>query len=399
MNLIIFVQVAVSSPCQATEKLTAELHQLLAAEVGDLHLLSMVENLALEHGKRIYKEMLLLMVGKHFGTELSESYWQQAIRHCREIYRPEFAVRGFRPALLDYLRHVAGELSDPRIIEAEYLLNISRSSLTDGLTGLYNQTYFKKVLAETIVNQRRNGDQTFALVLFDLDHFKQYNDRCGHLAGDEALRLCAELISASLRDGDMAARYGGEEFALLLPQMDRHTAFSVAERIRQNIEIYPFPHQEGLDSGTLTISGGLAIFPENGETADAIIKAADQELYRAKDRRNSIYTHDADRRSSFRRPVRSLVEYAPVPGALYRPALTLDISEKGMAFGCESLLSEGMILSVRLLRPYWPKNMHISARVRQVRRQGELICVGLEFDEDLQALEELLASQRSFRPA
>ncbi len=383
------------SPYRTTEKFSAELHQLLAVEVEDLQLLATVESLAQEHGKRVYKEMLLLMVGKHFGAELSESYWQQAISHCQEIYRPEFAARGFRPALLDYLRNVAGQLSDPRIIEAEYLHNISRSSVTDGLTGLYNQTYFKNILADTIVNQRRNGDQNFALILLDLDHFKQYNDRCGHLAGDEALRLCAELLTASLRDGDMAVRYGGEEFALLLPHMDRHTAFAVAERIRKSVESYPFPHQDRLDCGNLTISGGVAVFPANGETAEEIIKAADAELYRAKERRNTIYTNDSDRRSTFRRPVRSLVEYASFDGALYRPALSLDISENGMGLGCESLLSEGMNLSVRLTRPYWPQNLHLSAKVRQVRRQDELVYVGLEFDESLHSLEELLAKQKS----
>jgi diguanylate cyclase (GGDEF)-like protein len=387
--------VIVFSPYRTTEKYSAELHQLLAVEVEDHHLLATVASLAQEHGNCVYKEMLLLMVGKHFGAELAESYWLQAIRHCQKIYRPEFAVRGFRPALMDYLRHVVGELSDPRIIEADYLHNISRSSVTDGLTGLYNQTYFKNILADTIVNQRRTGDQNFALILLDLDHFKQYNDRCGHLAGDEALRLCAELITATLRDGDMAVRYGGEEFALLLPQMDRHTAYAVAERIRKSVENYPFPHQDRLDNGNLTISGGVAVFPANGETADAIIKAADADLYRAKERRNTIYTNDADRRTTFRRQIRSLVEYASFDGALYRPALSLDISENGMGLGCESLLSEGMTLTVRLTRPYWPQNMHLSATVRQVRRQDELIYIGLEFDESLYALEELLAKQKS----
>ena len=385
------------SPYRTTEKFSAELHQLLAVEVEDFHLLATMESLAQEHGQGVYKEMLLLMVGKHFDAELSERYWQQAISHCQEIYRPEFAARGFRPALMDYLRHVAGELCDPRIIEADYLHNIARSSVTDGLTGLYNQTYFKNILADTIVNQRRNGDQNFALLLLDLDHFKQYNDRCGHLAGDEALRLCAELITASLRDGDMAVRYGGEEFALLLPNMDRHTAFAVAERIRTSVESYPFPHQDRLDSGNLTISGGVAVFPANGETVDEIIKAADTELYRAKESRNTIYTYDADRRCTFRRQIRSLVEYASFDGALYRPALSIDISENGMGLGCESLLCEGMTLSVRLTRPYWPQNMHLSAKVRQVRRQDEMIYVGLEFDESLHSLEELLVKQQSSR--
>jgi len=380
-------------PQQPTHEYSADLQQLLA-EKEDSLFLAEVDSLARVHGNGVYKEMLKLLVGKHFGTELSGRYWREAIAHCREIYRPEYAARGFRPALLDYLRNVVGEFSDPRIIEADYLHNIARSSVTDGLTGLYNQTYFKNTLETTIVNQRRSGDRQFALVLLDLDHFKQYNDRCGHLCGDEALRLCAGVITGALRDGDMAVRYGGEEFALLLPDVDRQTAYLVADRIRRDIEDFHFPGQELLESGSLTISGGIAVFPENGETAEEVIKAADKELYKAKEVRNTIYNDTTDRRRSSRKPIRTLVEYASFDGALYRPALSIDISEKGMGIGCENLLFEGMTLSLRLTRPYWPVNRHLSARVRQVRRQNELIYVGLEFDESLESLDDLLDHQK-----
>lgn len=377
------------------DKFSSELLPLLSADIEDERLLSRVEELAAEHGNPVYKEMLLIMTGKHFGSELSKKYWECAVSHCWNIFKPEFAKRGFRPALMDYLRHHAGEFSDPRIIEGEYLYNITRSSVTDGLTGLYNQTYFKNILEKTIHNQRRNGDDAFALVFLDLDHFKQYNDRCGHLLGDEALRICAEIITKSLRDGDIAVRYGGEEFALLLPALDRHSAFTVAERIRKGIEAHAFPRQELLDSGNLTISGGISLFPDSGVTADEIIQTADKELYKAKERRNCIYSFSDDRRRNCRHPVRSLVEYASFDGALYRAALSTDISEHGIGLGCESVLEEGMTLSLRLTRPYWPENIQLTAVVRQVRRKDELIFVGLEFDESLHSIDELLTRQKT----
>src|SRR6185369_6609564 len=366
----------------------------LSADTEDTHLLARVDELAKVFGNPVYKEMLLVMTGKHFGAELSKRYWQGAVNHCHKIFKPEFAKRGFRPALMDYLRFFAGEFSDPRIIEGEYLYNITRSSVTDGLTGLYNQTYFKKILEKTINNQRRSVD-AFALVFLDLDHFKQYNDRCGHLEGDEALRVCSEIIVKNLRDGDVAVRYGGEEFALLLPNLERHSAFSVAERIRKGIESHNFPKQELLDSGNLTISGGISVFPDSGTTSNEIIQAADKELYRAKERRNCIYSFSEDRRRNSRRPVKSLVEYAAFDGAIYRPALSTDISEYGMGLGCETLLEEGMTLSLRLTRPYWPENIHLSAIVRQVRRKDELIYIGLEFEESLDSLESLLTRQKN----
>ena len=197
-----------------------------------------------------------------------------------------------------------------------------------------------------------------------------------------------------MRDGDIAVRYGGEEFALLLPNVDRHTAFSVAERIRKGVEQHVFPKQELLDSGNLTISGGIAIFPDSGESTAAIIQAADKELYKAKERRNCIYSFSEDRRRNSRRPVRSLVEYASFNGSLYRPALSTDISEHGMGLGCENTLTEGMSLSLRLTKPYWPENIQLTARVRQVRRKGEMIYLGLEFDQPLDSVTELLTNQK-----
>lgn len=384
----------VFSPHPLTDEFSSELLPLLSAETEDAHLLTRVAELAAEHGNSVYKEMFLMMTGKHFGADLSRRYWLGAVNHCRKIFMPEFAARGFRPALMDYLRHFAGEFSDPRIIEADYLYNITRSSITDGLTGLYNQTYFKKILEKTIYNQRRSRDNSFALVFLDLDHFKQYNDRCGHLQGDEALRLCAEIITRNLRDGDIAVRYGGEEFALLLPSLDRHTAYTVAERIRKGIEKQVFPGQELLDSGNLTISGGVSLFPDSGNCAEEIIQTADKELYKAKARRNCIYSYSDDRRRNSRHPVKSLVEYASFEGALYRAALSIDISEHGMGLGCESILEEGMMLSLRLTRPYWPENIHLTAKVRQVRRQDELVYIGLEFEESLNSIDEFLAHQK-----
>ena len=366
---------------------------LLKPEVADADLLSGVELLAAEHGNAVYREALLLLTGKRFGSDLSNQYWHASVSHCHVIFRPEFAGRCFRPALLDYLQHVVGEFNDPRLIEGDYLINITRSSVTDGLTGLYNQTYFKRILDKAIAEQRRSGDNNFAVVLLDLDHFKQYNDRCGHLLGDEALRQCAEIINGSLREGDIAVRYGGEEFAVLLPNLDRVAAYAVAERIRKGVEGHLFLKQELLDSGNLTISGGIAVYPESGSSTLEIIEAADRELYLAKERRNLIYYINDDRRRYTRRPVKSLVEYASFDGALYRPALSTDISETGIGLGCESSLAEGMTLSLRLTKPYWPENIHLTAKVRQVRYHDDLFYLGLEFEQPLDKVARILADK------
>lgn len=373
-----------------SEKFSHRLQTALRSTGNDENLLETVAELASEDGNSVYAEMLKLITGKNFENDHAKSHWDAAISHRGKIFLPQYAATGFRAALLDYLHNVVGELSDPRLIDADYLHNITRSSITDGLTGLFNQTYFKKVLESSIINQRRSVDHAFALVLLDIDHFKQYNDRCGHLAGDEALRECAAIIAKALRDGDIAARYGGEEFVLLLPNLYRQDAFAVAERIRKNIENYHFSKQELLDGGNLTISGGVALFPDNGESVADIINAADKELYRAKERRNCIYSFSEDRRKRSRKAIRSLVEYAVFDGTLYRPALSIDISENGMGIGCESNLLAGMAISLRLTKPYWPENVDLTAIVRQVRQRDDMTYVGLEFENSFDFIKDLL---------
>jgi diguanylate cyclase (GGDEF)-like protein len=312
------------------------------------------------------------------------------VKNCAAVSCENGAQLGFRPALLDHLYRVTGELCDPRIIEAEYLRNITRSSVTDGLTGLYHQTYFKEHLRKVLDNHRRRADFVFAVVLLDLDHFKQYNDQCGHLRGDEALRRTAEIIRGCLREGDIAARYGGEEFVLLIPGIERRAAYRIAERIRQAIEKEPFPAPQNLGRYSLTISGGIAVYPDNGETVDDLIEAADRELYLAKTRRNVISPPFRDRRRGVRRPVRTLVQYASFDGMLYRPGLSCDVSEYGMSMKCDNNISEGMTLALRLTRPFWGENLDVTAAVRQVRVEGELVVVGLEFGEALASIERLL---------
>ncbi len=367
-----------------------EILELLKSGAGDDALFAGVADLETRFGTGIYKEVLLLLTGKNFGTERSRLFWAAAVDHRKELLAPPHRDGGFRTALFDYLYRNSGELSDPRFVDAEFLDNINRSSITDGLTGLYHQSYFKKFLEHAIAGGRRDADHAFAVILFDLDHFKQYNDRCGHLCGDEALRRTAEIIRESLRDGDLAARYGGEEFAVYLPGVSEQAAHAVAERIRGAIEAEAFPHEKMLDRKRLTISGGVALYPRDATTMLSLVDAADKQLYKAKGIRNAIFPSGQDRRRSTRRPIRSLVEFASFEGALFRPALSHDLSPYGMKLGCETLITPDTVLSLRLTRPFWPENVTISATVRHVHRQGSLVYVGLEFAEPLNDIDHLI---------
>jgi diguanylate cyclase (GGDEF)-like protein len=149
----------------------------------------------------------------------------------------------------------------------------------DMLTGLYNRRAFDQHLEGELARYDRYR-RPFAVIMFDIDHFKHVNDTYGHDAGDEVLRKVGHIIATSLRDVDIAARFGGEEFTTLLPETDKTHAVEIAERIRSRIEAMDFNWH-----GTpipLTISAGVAAIPERLESPANAVHAADQLLYQAK---------------------------------------------------------------------------------------------------------------------
>jgi diguanylate cyclase (GGDEF)-like protein len=163
--------------------------------------------------------------------------------------------------------------------------DLERLSMEDSLTGLANRRCFDPRLREEWLRARRGGEE-LSLVVCDIDHFKAYNDRYGHSAGDEALRRVAQVLAASLRrPGDLAGRYGGEEFVLLLPGIGAEEAGRFAAEIREQLLELAITH-EGSVRGCVTLSFGIATHsPDAGYAApDLLFKAADQALYLAKEK-------------------------------------------------------------------------------------------------------------------
>jgi diguanylate cyclase (GGDEF)-like protein len=166
-------------------------------------------------------------------------------------------------------------------------------SITDGLTGLYNQMHFFELLARETRQAQRHG-QSYALIILDVDHFKNYNDHHGHLQGSETLRAIATVMRRKFRASDLLAKYGGDEFVVILPQTDKVGAYLAAERLRESVEREPFPGAETQPLGKATISIGLAAYPEHGLSDEEILNHADKALYFAKEsgRNRSVIYHE-----------------------------------------------------------------------------------------------------------
>ena len=161
----------------------------------------------------------------------------------------------------------------PRLVPAHAVAVAEKKAVTDELTGLPNRRALNQAVART-------GRERAALIVLDIDHFKQVNDSLGHPAGDAALRHIARLLREAVRGRDIAARVGGEEFAVWLPGADLKLGREVAERLRQQVEAAPFRHQG--HERPLTISCGVAAYPVPIGHPDNLMATADAALYRAK---------------------------------------------------------------------------------------------------------------------
>ncbi len=187
---------------------------------------------------------------------------------------------------------LAGRVAFP-IERTRLQQDLQRMAFTDALTGIYNHRYFREEL-RVMVDQSKRYGHPLSLIMIDVDEFKQVNDAHGHRAGDRALGMLAGLMERETRDADILARYGGEEFAVICPETPKDAAVALAKRLRDAVRREEF-HLRDEITVRLSISEGIASFPEDGESPETLIERADEALYQAKHAgRNSIRVAGAD---------------------------------------------------------------------------------------------------------
>ena len=155
-----------------------------------------------------------------------------------------------------------------------------QQSVRDPLTGLFNRRYMEESL-ERELRRAARSNRALGILMLDLDFFKAFNDNLGHDAGDAMLREFSRLLEATFRGGDIACRYGGEEFALILPEASLEATSQRGEVLREKTKRLVVQHR-GLSLGAVTLSVGVAAFPQHGSTSEALLRAADEALYAAK---------------------------------------------------------------------------------------------------------------------
>ena len=253
-------------------------------------------------------------------VELSESecvnVWDETIARRRAMTDQAGRQVTFKAALLDVLAS-SGFLRVPIIIEHEDLKKLELNAVTDPLTGLYNRRLFGESF-EKELNRARRYAQPLSLVILDLHRFKEVNDKHGHPGGDEVLRAAAATLKKALRTSDSAFRIGGDEFALLLPQTDSQQALALSRRVETVFAEMIKPLQLEV---TVSMDHGVAIFPQDAEQADQLIRIADERLYQQKHDNHKRTVNGARRTESASVEEAAPASTAPpeIPGPLPPP--------------------------------------------------------------------------------
>ncbi|MFQ5459141.1 MAG: diguanylate cyclase, partial [Myxococcota bacterium] len=181
---------------------------------------------------------------------------------------------------LDFLATLGAQIA--LVIENGHLFEEALSlSYLDPLTRLYNHASFRNMLEREVDRAERYG-RSMTLVVIDIDEFKAYNDRYGHAAGNRALRTIGQLVCSQSRASDIVCRYGGDQFAAILPETDAKRARTFAEKVRESVDAHYFPGEAGDVAEHLTVSVGVAAYPEDAAKHVALLDMAEGALYESK---------------------------------------------------------------------------------------------------------------------
>ncbi len=258
------------------------------------------------------KEFLLRLVSLEATEKESIGHWEKVLARQAQLAEKLGRPVTLRTAAVDYFEELS-LLHSPILMEYGELRKLRYNAGTDSLTGLNNRRIFEEELNREINRGTRHGS-IFSLLSLDLRRFKSVNDTYGHATGDEILRSVARACLEVLRASDMTSRTGGDEFAILLPEAERPSAETLAERIARKFQDYAnaiAPHT------AVAMDYGIAIFPEDGHDAATMFASADKALYKNKQR---AYSQAAGHRSGPAEAAAGGREGAHEPTSLVDPA-------------------------------------------------------------------------------
>lgn len=317
-----------------------------------------------QYGTETYRHLLFLLTHLDFPGEKAKAQWLRALDTWRELAAATGADIDLRVAVLHYFLKVHKQLKNPAVVELKILLEARDSAMTDELTQLYNYRYFMDRIQHEIRRTNREAS-SLSLLMLDLDDFKLFNDRHGHLRGNVALQRTAEVFKACTREVDVVARYGGEEFAVILPATTKDGAITVAEHVRRRLaETAMTGHDDVV--ARLTVSIGIATAPTDAAVVEELLERADAALYRAKSLgKNRVHVY-SDERRAFARFATAIPGEVRLLDEDTLPVTTTNISRGGALLYSSKPVAVGGTLQLELDLPETDERFTCIARVVRV---------------------------------
>ena len=277
------------------EVLLCDLFDGMLTEMGYGIEVAMSADEALETLRKTQFDVVLLdlMLGPVSGftvlEKIRQMYHSPRVLVMTGYGSPDVAIEAMKQGAADFIvKPVVSNLLDIRIRKVMDERRAQHLAITDGLTGLHNRRYFEERLDEETHRSRRY-DRPVSIIMIDIDFFKQFNDTCGHLKGDDVLSKLSHILQDHTRETDITARYGGEEFVMILPETSLESSRMLGERIRKAVDDAVFEGEERVPAKKITVSVGVSCLTDDEGGYDTLDRA-DRALYKSKQAGKNLVT-------------------------------------------------------------------------------------------------------------
>jgi diguanylate cyclase (GGDEF)-like protein len=334
---------------EEASRLKDQLLQLLAEDTRNTErLFARLDEISKESGIEANAALILILTQLAFDEADARAHWEGILAHRHALSLSLGRDAGLRVAVLDYFMNVNRRLVNPTLIDVAMEEAPPRVDV-DPLTGLAGNRPFRVALQGELRRARRYG-HAVAIAIFDLDRFGEVNSRLGRLVADRLLREAAMILGNKIRDIDLAARPGEDELAILLPQTGRNGALLVADRFRREIEAHFSRREAGGKPADLTVSGGVAAYPDDGVDAETLVARAAQALYQAKGAgKNAVLVHSPERRRFLRFDLQTRrCEIEVLAPADVGAGSARNLSRNGLLFASPEPIEVGEDIEIRL---------------------------------------------------
>lgn len=339
------------NPRVESQRLRDELLRVLSEDRKNAEaLISRLDSIVEERGIGAHASLLLILTRLIFEDDEARRHWEAILLHRKRMSESLRREVGVRVCALDYFLNANRQRVQPLLVDLEIRESEGRPGSPDLLTGLTADRGFRLAVQNETRRALRFGRKA-SVVLFDLDRFAEVNRAVGRLVADRMLKEAAVLLRNKVRAVDIVARPGEDELAILLPETDRTGAFLIAERFRREVEGHFSRREPAASKGGVTVSGGVACYPDDATSSDDLLERAAQALYRAKaSGRNAIHVYHPERRRFLRVDLEAgRCELEVLGPREVGTATARNISRNGILFASPEPVSVGEEIEIRLV--------------------------------------------------